>query len=65
MGHQEIEHWPFRIYQDDSDNLYVHDREEGLTFVRGKVGQNRYDLAVIIEEENTEYWKHRDILSPD
>lgn len=65
MGHQEIEHWPFRVYQDDFDNLYVHDMEEGLTFVRGNVGQNRYDLAVIIEEENAEYYKYTSLWSPN
>jgi len=64
MGHQELDHWPYLAYQDDSGNLYVHDRDEGLVFVRSKVCHNNYGLLVIIEEDNPEYWRYTDILSP-
>lgn len=50
MGQQEIVHWPFRIYKDNLENLYIHDMEEGVTFVRDNVSQNKYSLAVIFEE---------------
>ena len=45
----------FEIYQTESGGLYIKDLEEGLTFERLKVGEDRYDLAVIIEEDNKEY----------
>jgi hypothetical protein len=45
----------FEIYQSDSGNLYIKDIEERLTFERAKVGDDKYDLSVIIEEDNQDY----------
>ena len=45
----------FEIYQSGSGCLYITDKEEGMTFEREKVGEDKYDLSVIIEEDNTDY----------
>ena len=45
----------FEIYQTESGCLYITDKEECLTFERQKVGENKYNLAVIIEDDNTGY----------
>lgn len=55
MKNQGLDHWPYLIYQDEFENLYIQDRDEGLTFIRGKLNKNKYDLAVIIEEDNSKY----------
>ena len=66
MPRKELEHGPFRIYMDDSGNLWVYDSDVGLCFERGKISEDRwYDLAVIIEEDNGEYWGMRQIFSPE
>ncbi len=61
----EFEHEPYSIWSDDSGNLYINDREEGLVFVRGNIGPGKYDLTVIIEEDNDKYWRLMDTLSPE
>lgn len=61
----DLLHLGIFIEQDDLGNLYVHDGYEGLTFVRGKLSNDKYDLAVIIEEDNPKYGKYMDILSPE
>ncbi len=62
MLEKQVEFWPYRIYNDNLGTLYVHDKEEGLTFARGVLSPGKYDFGVIIEEDNEEY--PVDILSP-
>ncbi len=45
----------FESYKSSSGTLYIKDNEKGLTFEIVKVGDDKYDLAVIIEEDNAEY----------
>jgi hypothetical protein len=65
MHMTELEHWPYKIYQDDSGTLYFHDLEEGLVFQRERTCSGEYGLAVIIEEDNATYPCLTDILSPE
>jgi hypothetical protein len=65
MEPRELDHWPYLIYRDDLGILYVHDNEVGLVFVRERVGQDRYSLSVIVEEDNPDVGLYRDILSPE
>jgi len=65
MVNHKLDHRLFSVHQDDSGNLYVHDKEEELIFVRGNIGHDRYDLSVIIDEDNTEYCDWTYMFYPD
>ena len=65
MEPKELDHWPYVVYRDDSDNLYVHDRQEGLVFIRSKINAKDYYLTIIIDEDNSKYSRCMDILSPE
>lgn len=64
MEYQELDHWPYLAYQDGSGNLYIHDRDEGLVFVRGKVSHDKYDLTIMIEKDNSEFWEYTTGILP-